>query len=106
MKIIVGVVFEYGRDYKKVETEIFNTVLMKKNMLETDYDVFIDDVIKSFMNKYSKISKQMKWRKSRFKFESRLCIKCEKVNEPSISSYIETLKRLKYIKFQEWIQKI
>ena len=29
-------------------------------MLETDYDVFIDDVIKSFMNKYSKISKQMK----------------------------------------------
>lgn len=23
MKIIVGVVFEYGRDYKKVETEIF-----------------------------------------------------------------------------------
>ena len=24
-------------------------------MLETDYDVFIDDVIKSFMNKYNDI---------------------------------------------------
>lgn len=30
---------------------------MKKNMLETDYDVFIDDVIKSFMNKYNDIDK-------------------------------------------------
>ena len=91
---------------KKLKRKSLLTVLMTKNMLETGYDVFIDYVIKSFMNKYSKISKQMKWRKSRFKFESRLCIKCEKVNEPSISSYIETLKRLKYIKFQEWIQKI
>ena len=32
---------------------------MKKNLLETDYDVFIDDVIKLFMNKYNDIDKQM-----------------------------------------------
>ena len=59
MKSIVGVVFEYGRDYKKVETEIFIYSINEKNMLETDYDVFIDDVIKSFMNKYIGIDKQM-----------------------------------------------
>lgn len=91
---------------KKLKRKSLLTVLMTKNMLETGYDVFIDDVIKSFMNKYSKISKQMKWRKPRFKFKGRLCIKCEKVNEPSISSYIETLKWLKYIKFQKPIQKM
>ena len=59
MKSVVGVVFEYGRDYKKVETEIFIYRINEKNMLETDYDVFIDDVIKSFMNKYIGIDKQM-----------------------------------------------
>ena len=59
MKSVVGVVFEYGRDYKKVETEIFIYSINEKNMLETDYDVFIDDVIKSFMNKYIGIDKQM-----------------------------------------------
>ena len=32
---------------------------MKKNLLETDYDVLIDDVIKLFMNKYNDIDKQM-----------------------------------------------
>ena len=32
---------------------------MKKNLLATDYDVFIDDVIKLFMNKYNDIDKQM-----------------------------------------------
>lgn len=57
MKSIVGVVFEYGRDYKKLKRKSLITVLMKKNMLETDYDVFIDDVIKSFMNKYNDIDK-------------------------------------------------
>ena len=59
MKSVVGVVFEYGRDYKKVETEIFIYSINEKNMLETDYDVFIDDVIKSLMNKYIGIDKQM-----------------------------------------------
>ena len=59
MKSVAGVVFEYGRDYKKVETEIFIYSINEKNMLETDYDVFIDDVIKSFMSKYIGIDKQM-----------------------------------------------
>ena len=40
---------------KKLKRKSLITVLMKKNMLETDYDVFIDDVIKSFMNKYNDI---------------------------------------------------
>lgn len=30
MKSIVGVVFEYGRDYKKVETEIFDHSINEK----------------------------------------------------------------------------
>ena len=90
MKSVVGVVFEYGRDYKKVETEIFIYSINEKNMLETDYDVFIDDVIKSFMNKYIGIDKQMEWHT--FSVESSFFIKCEKVNEPNGSSYTETLK--------------
>ena len=40
---------------KKLKRKSLITVLMKKNTLETDYDVFIDDVIKSFMNKYNDI---------------------------------------------------
>ena len=68
-------------------------------MSETDYDVFIDDVIKSFMNKYNDIEKSMEWHKFTFKFEGSLCIKCEKVNRPNGSSYIETPKLFKYIKF-------
>ena len=42
---------------KKLKRKSLITVLMKKNMLETDYDVFIDDVIKSFMNKYNDTDK-------------------------------------------------
>ena len=42
---------------KKLKSKSLFTGLMKKNMLETDYDVFIDDVIKSFMNKYNDTDK-------------------------------------------------
>ena len=68
---------------------------MKKNLLATDYDVFIDDVIKLFMNKYNDIDKQMEWHKFSFKFVGSLSTTCKKVNEPIDSSYIEIPKWLR-----------
>lgn len=51
---------EYDRYDKEVETEIFiHSINEKKIMLETNSDVFFDDVIKLFMREYNDMDKQM-----------------------------------------------
>ena len=64
------------------------------SMLETDSDVFVDKVIKSFVKEYNDIDKQMEG--SLFSFVCSLSIRCEKVKEPKGSSYIESSKWLRY----------
>ena len=51
-------------------------------MLETDYNAFVDDVIKSFMKRYNDIDKQMEGSGFSFKFVGSLSFRCVKVNEP------------------------
>ena len=61
-------------------------------MLETDCNVFVDDIIKSFMKEY----KQIAGSGFSFKFVSSLNIKQDKVNEPKNSSYINLSNWLRY----------
>ena len=50
--------FEYDRDNKKVGTKIFiHSFYEKTIMLETNSDVFVDDVIKSLIKEYNGIGK-------------------------------------------------
>ena len=65
-------------------------------MLETDSNVFVDDIIKSFMRKYGGIEKLMERNGFNFKFVAILSIRCDKVNEPKVSSYTESRKWLGY----------
>ena len=65
---------------------------MKKSMLETDFDVFVGYIIKSFMREYNGIDKQMKRSGFSFKFASSLSIRCDKVNKSKGLSYIESPK--------------
>ena len=44
-----------------------------------DSDVFFDDIIKSFMNEYNDIDKQMERNRSGFKFGGSLSSRCRKV---------------------------
>ena len=65
-------------------------------MLETDSAVFVEDIIKRTMNEYPDLDKQMEGSGFSFKFVSSLCISCHKVNVTKVSSYIESLKWLRY----------
>ena len=58
-------------------------------MLETDSNMFVDGIIKSFIKKYNNIDKQMEGCRFSFEFARSLSISCDKVNEPNGSSYIE-----------------
>ena len=56
MKLILRVVFEFDNDHKKVRTEIF--IHNQKIMLENNFNMFVDDLIKSFMKEHSNIDKK------------------------------------------------
>ena len=57
IKPVVGVIFEYDNDDKKIEMEIFIRSIneKKKKMVKTDSDVSINDIIKSFTKAYNGI---------------------------------------------------
>ena len=48
-------------------------------MSGTDSDIFFDDIIKSFMNEYNNIDKQMERNRSSFKFGGSLSSRGHKV---------------------------
>ena len=51
--------------------------------------VFRKDGLKLFMKKYNDIDKKMEGSGFNFEFIGSLSIKCDKVNVPKVSSYIE-----------------
>ena len=46
MKLIVGMFFEYDGDNKEIEKEMFIYSTEESIMLETNSNVFIDDIVK------------------------------------------------------------
>ena len=60
----------------------------EKIVQESDSNVFADN-IKSFVNKYNDIDKQMKGRGFSFKFVSSLSSGCDKLNLPSVAQLVE-----------------
>ena len=49
---------EYNNNDKKVETEIsIHSINDQTVLLDTNSNVFVDDIIKSFMNEYNNIDK-------------------------------------------------
>ena len=64
--------------------------------LESDSNVFFDDIIKSTKTKYVDLDKQVEGSVFRFNFVSKLNIRCDKVNEPKGSSYIKSTDWLRY----------
>ena len=60
-------------------------------MLETDSNLFVDNIIQSLLKEYSQIDKQMEGSRFSFTFVGSLSIRSDKVNEPKGSSYIESL---------------
>ena len=65
-------------------------------MLETDFSLFEEDAIKSFMMKFNNMSKQMEGSRSIFILIDSLRIRCDKLNEPKDSSYVESPKWFRY----------
>ena len=55
IKPVVGVIFEYDNDDKKIEMEIFIRSFNEKKMVKTDSDASINDIIKSFTKAYNGI---------------------------------------------------
>ena len=55
-------------------------------MLETDSDVFVGYIIKSYMKEHNRIDKQTEGSRLSFKFVCSFSIRCDKVNEPNDSS--------------------
>ena len=56
LKLIVAVVFKYGDNDKKVETEILiHSINDQTIMLENDLDAFVNKIIKSFMKEYNEV---------------------------------------------------
>ena len=95
MKLIFGVVFQYNNDDEKVDIEIFiHSINDQTIMLETDSNVFVDDIIKSYVTKYNNIDKQIEGTRFSFEFVRGLSARCDKANEPKGSSYIESPKWL------------
>ena len=51
-------------------------------MLEISFNVFVDDIIKSFIKEGNEIDKQMDGSRFNVKFVGSLSIRCDRVNEP------------------------
>ena len=82
---------------KEAQMEIFICSINDKDfLLETDPNVFLDDIIKLFMKEYKYIDKQMEGSRFSFKFAGSLSVTCHKVNEPKASLYIKSPKWLRY----------
>ena len=70
------------------ETKVF--ILNIINSVSSD--LFVDDIIKPFKKEYNAIHKQMEGSGFSFEFVGSLSIRCDKVNELNVSSYIESTK--------------
>ena len=55
IKIFVALFFEYNRNNKRIETEMFIYSIFETIMQQTDSGVFVDDIIKSTVNKCNDI---------------------------------------------------
>ena len=55
IKLFVVLFFEYNRNNKRIETEMFIHSIFEMIMQQTDSDVFVDDIIKSTVNKCNDI---------------------------------------------------
>lgn len=62
----------------------------KRNMLETDFDIVADDIIRSIMSKKNDIDEQGEESRFIFEFVGSLSIRSDKVDEPEGSSYTES----------------
>lgn len=61
----------------------------KRNMLETDFNIVADDIIRSIMSKKNDIDEQGEESRFIFEFVGSLSIRRDKVDEPEGSSYTE-----------------
>ena len=61
----------------------------KTNMLETDFKIVADDIIRSIMSKKNDIDVQGEESRFIFEFVGSLSIRRDKVDEPEGSSYTE-----------------
>ena len=61
----------------------------KTNMLETDFNIVADDIIRSIMSKKNDIDEQGEESRFIFEFIGSLSIRRDKVDEPEGSSYTE-----------------
>ena len=55
IKSFVALFFEYNRNNKRIETEMFIYSIFETIMQQTDSGVFVDDIIKSTVNKCNDI---------------------------------------------------
>ena len=62
----------------------------KTNMLETDFNIVADDIIRSIMSKKNDIDEQGEESRFIFEFIGSLSIRRDKVDEPEGSSYTES----------------
>ena len=62
----------------------------KRNMLETDFNIVADDIIRSIMSKKNDIDEQGEESRFIFEFVGSLSIRSDKVDEPEGSSYTES----------------
>lgn len=62
----------------------------KTNMLETDFNIVADDIIRSIMSKKNDIDEQGEESRFIFEFVGSLSIRRDKVDEPEGSSYTES----------------
>ena len=65
-------------------------------ILETDIDLFVNDIFKSIKDKYKDLDNEMKGSEFSYKLVSKLNIRCEKVNFKEGSSYIKSPNWLRY----------
>lgn len=65
-------------------------------MVETKPNVFIDDIIKSVINKFNDIDMQMERTGFSIKFMSGLSVRCDKVNVTKSPSYMKLPNWLRY----------
>ena len=64
--------------------------------IEIASDAFVDVIFKSIKNKYEDLNNHMERSEFRFEFVSKLDIRCEKVNIPKGSSFIQSYDWLRY----------
>lgn len=62
----------------------------KTNILETDFKIVADDIIRSIMSKKNDIDEQGEESRFIFEFVGSLSIRRDKVDEPEGSSYTES----------------